>query len=87
MTGTSSGLMQLFVIVLIAGNVLALVVGLSLLIVPRKIVTLFSLNSVHPMSVRRVTKTMEKQGLPNIEKTESLIQINWNEVHFSIPTS
>jgi len=58
MSGTSE-VMRLFVVLLIVGNVLALVVGLSLLIVPRKIVKLFSLNSVHPLSMRHVTKTLE----------------------------
>jgi hypothetical protein len=39
--------------------VLGLAVGLSLVIVPRKMVKLFSLNSVQPMSFRRVTKSLE----------------------------
>lgn len=51
---------RLLVVVLIIGNVLALVVGLSLLVVPRKVIKLFSLNSVHPMSFRRATKSLEK---------------------------
>jgi hypothetical protein len=59
MSGTASEVMRFLVVVLIVGNVLALVVGLSLLIVPRKIIKLFSLNSVHPLSVRRLSKSME----------------------------
>lgn len=59
MSGTTSEVMRLLVIVLIIGNVLALIVGLSLLIVPRKIIKLFSLNSVHPLSLRRATKYFE----------------------------
>lgn len=51
---------RLLIVVLIIGNVLALVVGLSLLVVPRKVIKLFSLNSVHPMSFRRATKSLEK---------------------------
>lgn len=59
MSGTTSEVMRLLVIALVVGNVLALIVGLSLLIVPRKIVKLFSLNGVHPLSVRHATKQLE----------------------------
>jgi hypothetical protein len=59
MSGTYAEVMRLLVLVLLIGNVLALIVGLSLLIVPRSIVKLFSLNSVHPLSVRRATKSLE----------------------------
>jgi hypothetical protein len=59
MSGTTSEVMRFLVVVLLVGNVLALVVGLSLLIVPRKIIKLFSLNSVQPLTLRRVSKSLE----------------------------
>jgi hypothetical protein len=59
MSGMSSEVMRFMVALLAIGSLLGLVVGLSLLIVPRKVIKLFSLNSVHPLSFRRATKSLE----------------------------
>lgn len=60
MSSTTSELMRLLVVVLIAGNVLALAAGLSLLLVPRQVAKWLGLSSDHPMSIRRLTKALEQ---------------------------
>lgn len=59
MSGTTE-LTRVIVIVLIVGNVLAFAVGLSLLIAPRQIAKWFGLKSTHPLSIRRLTKPLER---------------------------
>ncbi len=60
MTGTTSEVMRLFVVVLIVGNVLAFVAGVSLLFAPQRMARWFGFRSEHPLSVRRMTKPLEK---------------------------
>ncbi len=60
MSSTTLEVMRLLVVVLIAGNVLALAAGLSLLIAPRQVAQWLGLSSAHPLSVRRLTKSLEK---------------------------
>jgi len=58
MFGTTEA-MRVFVVVLILGNALALLAGLSLLIVPQRVVKWLGLLTSNPLSMRRVTKRLE----------------------------
>lgn len=51
---------RLFIAVLVVGNVLALAAGLSLVLAPRKVTKWLGLKSNHPLSIRRLTKPLER---------------------------
>lgn len=60
MFGTISEVTRLLVVVLVAGNVVALAAGLSLLLAPQRVAKWLEWSSDHPMSVRRLTKSLER---------------------------
>ncbi len=59
MAGMTSEVVRWLAVVLIVGNVLAFIAGLSLLVIPKRVAHWLGLRTAHPVSVRRLTKMLE----------------------------